>query len=419
MITHCLTPDTQAILLLCASFGKSRDSYPEPLSLKEYNSFASWLRQQHLRPADILRSTESSILSNCDCLDSCRLKALVDRGMLLAIAVEKWTNQGLWILGRGDSLYPARLKQQLGLIAPPILYGVGDIRLLSQGGLAVVGSRDVDEDGLLYTEQVADSCARQGIQIVSGGARGVDRTSMLSALSGGGTVIGLLADSLAKSAISIKYRSAIQNKQLTLVSAVDPHAGFNVGNAMGRNKYIYALADYGLVVSSDYNKGGTWAGAIEALNQEKKISVFVRSEGNIPNGNKQLLKRSAKPFPNRPWSNNLHQQLSEASINIAPLQMIQVGLFPDNQTAKTHNNPENSLNQEVECKTIENIPSNIYDAVLPLILNLLQQPLDDKSLAQNLDVNLMQLRAWLNKAINDGWIIKKSKPVRYVSKSSH
>jgi len=30
---------------------------------------------------------------------------------------------------------------------------------------------------------------------------------------------------------------------------------------MGRNKLIYAMADYGLVVSADCEKGGTWAGA--------------------------------------------------------------------------------------------------------------------------------------------------------------
>jgi predicted Rossmann fold nucleotide-binding protein DprA/Smf involved in DNA uptake len=34
---------------------------------------------------------------------------------------------------------------------------------------------------------------------------------------------------------------------------------------MGRNKLIYGLADFGVVVSSDYKTGGTWSGAVEAL----------------------------------------------------------------------------------------------------------------------------------------------------------
>ena len=57
--------------------------------------------------------------------------------------------------------------------------------------------------------------------------------------------------------------------RLALVSPYDPAAGFNVGHAMGRNKLIYALADAALVVSSDYQKGGTWTGAVEQLKRLK------------------------------------------------------------------------------------------------------------------------------------------------------
>jgi len=39
----------------------------------------------------------------------------------------------------------------------------------------------------------------------------------------------------------------------------------SVGGAMGRNKLIYGLADFGVVVSSDHKTGGTWGGAVEAL----------------------------------------------------------------------------------------------------------------------------------------------------------
>jgi predicted Rossmann fold nucleotide-binding protein DprA/Smf involved in DNA uptake len=34
---------------------------------------------------------------------------------------------------------------------------------------------------------------------------------------------------------------------------------------MGRNKLIYAMADYGLVVSAEHKKGGTWAGELAIL----------------------------------------------------------------------------------------------------------------------------------------------------------
>lgn len=414
MSSHHLTPDTQAILLLCASFGNSRDSYPQPLSLGEYNSFTQWLIDRKLRPADILESNGQELLQTCELLDTNRLESLLARGMMLALAVEKWTSQGLWIVGRGDRHYPARLKQQLGANAPAILYGVGDIKLLSQGGLAVVGSRNVDEDDIEYTKRVADNCAGNGIQIVSGGARGVDTAAMLAAIDAGGTVVGILADSLAKSAVSAKYRSAIQSKILTLVSAVDPQAGFNVGNAMGRNKYIYALADYGLVVSSDYNKGGTWAGAVEALKPEKGVPVFVKTEGNISQGNKQLLKLGAREFPPAPWHHHLEQRLQER-IGTKTLQFepVQCSLSLDNIAAQVKSTEVESVKNEVE--KIQS-PATVYEAVLPFILSYLKQPADAKSIAKKLEVNSTQLQDWLKKAIADGQVEKINKPVRYVSK---
>lgn len=412
MSSHHLTPDTQAILLLCARFGNSRDAYPQPLNLGEYHSLAKWLVTHKLRPADLLESSGQNLLQTCDLFDLDRLESLLARGMMLALAVEKWTSKGLWIVGRGDPHYPDRLRQQLGSQAPAFLYGVGAINLLSQGGLAIVGSRNIDEEGIEYTNRVADNCASQGIQIVSGGARGVDTAAMLAALSAGGNAVGILADSLAKAAVSSKYRSAIQDGRLTLVSAVDPQSGFNVGNAMGRNKYIYALADYGLVISSDYNKGGTWAGAVEALKREKGIAVFVKTEGNVSQGNRQLLKIGAREFPSAPWHHNLEQRLQEITSAKAHSEAIQCTLSFDNivsQEARI----EVKNNEVVEKDTL---PTNIYEAVLPFILSYLQQPEDAKSLAKKLDINHTQLQEWLKKAVEDCQVEKINKPVRYVSK---
>lgn len=83
--------------------------------------------------------------------------------------------------------------------------------------------------------------------VVSGGARGVDREAKFTALDEGGNVVGVLPDGLAKAAVSKKYRKALKSRNLVLFSATDPGAGFSVGNAMGRNTYIYAMSDYCLI----------------------------------------------------------------------------------------------------------------------------------------------------------------------------
>ncbi|MBD2435184.1 DNA-processing protein DprA [Nostoc sp. FACHB-110] len=408
MLNHVLPPDTQVILLLCASFGQNRQIEPQPLTLNEYNSVAEWLIENQMRPADLLEANAKYLLQKASFnkIETDRLLALLERGVMLSLAVEKWTSKGLWILGRSDSNYPKLLKQRLRHSAPAILYGVGNVELLSRGGLAIVGSRDIDEEILNYTQKVAKASAMGGIQIVSGGARGVDQAAMLSVLNAGGTSVGILADSLTKAAVNSKYRSSIKDGKLTLVSSYDPDAGFNAGNAMGRNKYIYSLADYALVVSSSFGKGGTWAGAVEALSKIKEVPVFVRMFPNAAEGNQQLFNQGAKSFPSEPWNDSLKELLEKHSCLMESVESpkiqtsIKVNVSTDNQ----------------DLKVIPKI--DIYTAVLPVILSHLNQPKDTKSLAQSLEVRQSQMQDWLNRAVEEGKVRKITKPVAYVVNQS-
>ncbi|BAY38674.1 hypothetical protein NIES2111_30220 [Nostoc sp. NIES-2111] len=404
MLNHVLPPDTQAILLLCASFGQSRQIEPQPLTLSEYNSLAEWLMQQEMRPARLLEPTAKEQLKqlHINKLDPERLLALLERGAMLSLAVEKWTSRGLWILGRSDAQYPKLLKQRLKHSAPAVIYGVGNMELLSQGGLAIVGSRDVDEELLAYTRKVAEASALEGMQVISGAARGVDQEAMLGILKTGGTSVGVLADSLTKAAVNSKYRSSIKEGRLTLISSYDPDAGFNTGNAMGRNKYIYALADYALVVNSTFGQGGTWAGAIEALSKLKEVPVFVRMVSIASEGNQQLYNKGAKPFPCEPWNDSLKNLLAEAS------SVVEIN-------TKINLTPPKITQEDMPAQELPSTPQNIYEAVLPFILNHLQQPKDAKTLAQCLEVQPSQMQEWLKKAVQQGKVRKINKPVAYIA----
>jgi predicted Rossmann fold nucleotide-binding protein DprA/Smf involved in DNA uptake len=64
---------------------------------------------------------------------------------------------------------------------------------------------------------------------------------------------------------------------------------------MGRNKVIYGLADFAVVVSSDFQTGGTWAGCVEAL-KAGWCPVFARDGVNVPKGNCEILKLGAAPL---------------------------------------------------------------------------------------------------------------------------
>ena len=68
-------------------------------------------------------------------------------------------------------------------------------------------------------------------------------------------------------------------------------AGFNAGFAMQRNKFIYAQSKGTIVVKSDYDKGGTWSGATEAL-RNGYCPVFCRNNQKSL-GNKKLIELGA------------------------------------------------------------------------------------------------------------------------------
>jgi DNA processing protein len=188
-----------------------------------------------------------------------------------------------------------KLRDTLKHQAPAVLFGAGDLQLLRRGGIAVIGSRNIDEAGTVFAQEVGRKIAAAHMPVVSGGARGTDRLAMGAALDAGGVAFGVLPDSLERTVRQPDLRQMLLDDQLVLLTPYVPTAGFSVGAAMGRNKLIYGLADFAVVVSSDYQTGGTWAGAVEAL-KAGWCPVFARDGAEVPKGNSELLKLGAAPL---------------------------------------------------------------------------------------------------------------------------
>jgi predicted Rossmann fold nucleotide-binding protein DprA/Smf involved in DNA uptake len=324
------SPATQTALLLCSPLRAGLNKDIQPLSLGEFNELERQLQRSGAPLEHLLEAGAAWLHNLSPAIDVKRIASLLERGFRLSLAAETWQSAGIWVVSRGQSDYPERF-QRLKQNAPPVIYGCGEPRLLAKGGLAIVGSRDVDAPGERFTRGVASKAAREGMQIVSGGARGVDQLAMLAALDGKGTATGVLADSLLRSSTAGKAREAIQDGRLALISPFDPEAGFNVGNAMQRNKQIYALADFALVVSSGCNEGGTWSGAIEQLEKFHLVPVFARGGDDVPDGNRQLLRRGALSFPSEPES-GLLRDFFEAGQQKNPPPMETADLFALHET---------------------------------------------------------------------------------------
>jgi predicted Rossmann fold nucleotide-binding protein DprA/Smf involved in DNA uptake len=307
-----LSPNTQAILLLTAPLIAGRNqAQADFLTPGEYRGLVRFLRERQRQPADLLASDGEALIGERQSLvDRDRLKRLLGRGFLLSQAVERWQARSIWVVSRADAKYPRRLKSRLREDAPPVLYGCGDLSILETGGLAVVGSRQVDEELIAYAEGIGRLAAGARRTLVSGGARGVDQAAMRGALEAGGQAVGVLADSLERAVLNREHRNPLMSGKLALVSPYDPAAGFNVGHAMQRNKSVYALADAALVVNADYQKGGTWAGAVEQLEKLKLVPVYVRSHGQIGKGLEALRQRGALPWPDPGTTEALEETLA-------------------------------------------------------------------------------------------------------------
>lgn len=408
-----MSEDAKVILLLCGHLGKA--SQVKPLALGEYNRVARWLREKALRPAHLLKPDHIPSLAQEAAIDEPRLRMLLERGMQLGLAVENWNQSGIWIICRSDSEYPDRFKLHLVDQAPAILFGIGSRSLLRGGGVAIVGSRDVDDAGRTFARDVAAGCARGGVPVVSGGARGVDEIAMSAALAEGGAVIGVLANKLLQRSVTREARDGLANGQLLLLSPYHPEAGFSTGSAMARNKLIYALADYGLVVSATYNRGGTWAGAVEEMKRDRARPIFVRIEKTVPEGNRKLAERGAIPFPEMDDGQFTPEWLRHLADVESPAQM---PLFKDIAHADIVKEPQPSLHElPTPLEIMQSpAPASIYDTVLPLVLDALDEPTPAAELAMQLDVSKPQLDSWLKRAVNDGTVRKLTRPVRYARK---
>lgn len=446
-MTHeALSADTEVVLLLCGRFGGEKQEPHLPLSPREYGELAKWLKSRNLRPSDLMGPGAADQLASVHeaKLERKRLEFLLGRGTAMALALERWSRGGLWVISRGDPAFPRRLKQRLKHSAPPLLYGAGDKDLLEAGGLAVIGSRDASEAALEFTRDVAGRCAKVGMAVVSGGARGVDAAAMQGATEAGGCCIGVLAADLLKTSVNRQNRIGIQEGRLVLVSPFYPEAGFNAGNAMGRNRYIYVLADHALVIDSALRSGGTWEGAVENL-QHGWVPMYVRSPGEGA-GNAALIAQGGWPFTSEDASRaslvdffdrsaaaasaaEVDSLTSQTSLPLATESALDYPVSPD---AALPAEPivgslppvESAAALQVDSEPVvptEPTSTNGHDATLDMFADfasrlptvLARGPLTEEDLAAALHLEKGQAKVWLMRACETGVVEKLKKPVRY------
>jgi len=415
-----LSATAQATLLLTCYFSKASNEDAKPLTHLEWGRFALWLKEKNTTPADLLIPDPQPLLTGWHdrWITPERILSLLNRGHSLALSVEKWQRAGLWVITRSDPEYPGRLKTRLKTNSPPVLFGCGNRSLLNAGGIAVVGSRNACDADLAFAWQLGAKAATQGMAIVSGGARGVDEAAMLSAMQAGGSVIGIMADSLLKAATSAKWRTGLQNGNVVLVSSYYPEAGFNAGNAMARNRYIYCLADTSVVVHSG-TKGGTLSGAEENL-KAQWVPLWVKPTHDKHAANAMLVNKGGH------WCDEDLQNFELSTLFTAP-QKESAGsdLFAKESEAMdlfsnqvrepgAESRDADLLDAEVlEASNEGDTVTDFYRLFVRDLARLAIEPINVDELSEKTGLHKSQVGVWITRSLNEGYVKKLSRPVRY------
>ena len=276
-----MTGPEKGFLLLTCHMG---DPYRRPLTVAQFRELA--LRVKHLSSKD-----RASQLQTQDLMDIgyCRETAQYIIGLLSQEAqleryVQAGERRGCVPIARVSAAYPIKLKQCLKLESPGCLWAKGDLTLLQKPAIALVGSRDLQANNAAFAAQVGIQAARQGYVLISGNARGADRTAQDSCLAAGGQVISVVADRLD---------CCPKNPNVLYLSEEGYDLDFTAARALSRNRVIHCLPQMTFVAQCTAGRGGTWSGTTKNL-KNRWSPVFCLDDGS--QGASQLFSLGAKPF---------------------------------------------------------------------------------------------------------------------------
>ena len=214
----------------------------------------------------------------------------------LSFQVEKLLNQNIKIIPLNSKQYPKIMKENLKVkYSPTIIYTKGDINILQENAVAIVGSRDANDKALSFTDNIAKKMAKEYKVVVSGFAKGVDKQALDSSIKyKGNSIIVLPQGILTFESGFRKYQNEIENGGVIVLSTYPVSAPWSTGLAMGRNRYIYGLAKE-IYVAQTNTSGGTWSGAIDGIKKQRDVFVYY-PEHNTKSPAYELIKKGAIPI---------------------------------------------------------------------------------------------------------------------------
>ena len=384
-------------ILLCSYLGISDEESLKPLTMKEWNEFLDNVAQHGEQPSVVIRSATNFFKEAGYSQEFTeRMKKLLFRGGAVAFALDELTKKGIDIVTLFDQDYPKLLKRKLKRKSPPVLFYSGDISLAQKIGIGIVGSRNIDEDGIRFTQKLVEKAASERLIIYSGGAKGIDTTSEKAAVESGSAAVSFIADSLLSKIRKKDILDSIINKKQLLFSDVKPDVGFSAARAMNRNKYIYASSYGTFVVASDYNKGGTWTGATEALKKEwAKVFVWNHKEYN---GNQKLIEKGGIPYILS--ESSIFERITKKEESFQQMDLFSFASEQENIQKPSIQTIENKK-EELEKQHLLTNSTDLYHIIAPYVVEHIGEGMTKDEAAEIFHVAKGQMNIWLKQLCQD------------------
>lgn len=198
-----------------------------------------------------------------------------------------------YLVTLADAHYPKALLEISD--PPPLLYAKGNLALLNQPSIAIVGSRNASVQGEKNAEAFAQGLCDYGLCIVSGLALGIDGAAHRGALKANGSTIAVVGTGL-----DIVYPA----KHRELAHQIVEHgliiSEFALGtpskpqNFPKRNRIISGLSLGCLVVEANLQSGSQITARLSAEQGREVFAIPGSIHSPMSKGCHQLIKQGAK-----------------------------------------------------------------------------------------------------------------------------
>ena len=243
----------RGFLLLTSHLG---DPARKPLTAAQLRTLAQRVRTMEQPDMDRELCLEDLLTLGYSRQMAMHILGLLEQEDVLEHYLRRGKKLGCIPITRISDRYPLLLRRRLGEDSPGCLWAKGDVSVLDLPAISLVGCRELGEKNRSFAEAVGRYAADRGLTLISGNARGADRAAQNACRKAGGTVISIVADSLAS--------HTLQEKVLYL-SEDDFDADFSAQRAISRNRCIHAMGRMVFVAQANLEKGGTWDGTVKNL----------------------------------------------------------------------------------------------------------------------------------------------------------